>query len=260
VSKWLVSDAAETPLTPISASAGRYLEAAYYIAQEGEVVRPGRLADWLGVAAPTVTQGLARLARDRLVTIGPDRHVEFTSEGWRTAEAIVRRHRVAEVWLNRELGFDWVTADAEAQALAGVLSDRVLDRLQKALGDPTTCPHGNPIPGVPQPARELHNLADLAPSQTVRIGRISEVAEHEAPQLLNLLYAAGLTPGVGITVEQKPESASEPGVALTAANGRVHWLPVRAARAVWVELGPAVPAVVAGSGTGGQGGELPHQA
>jgi hypothetical protein len=62
---------------------------------------------------------------------------------------------------------------------------------------------------------------------------------------------------VGITVEQKPEFASEPGVALTGANGRVHWLPVRAARAVWVELGPALPAVAAGSGTGGQAGELP---
>jgi hypothetical protein len=67
-------------------------------------------------------------------------------------------------------------------------------------------------------------------------------------------------PVVGITIEQKPEFASEPGVALTAANGRVHWLPVRAALAVWVQLGPAVPAVAAGSGTGGQAGELLHQA
>lgn len=228
--------AAEATPATISPSAGRYLEAAYYIRQEGEVVRPGRLADWLGVAPPTVTQALARLSRDGLLTLGPERSVEFTADGVRTAEEIVRRHRVAEVWLNRVLGFDWVTADIEAQQLSHALSDRVLDRLQEALDNPATCPHGNAIPGVEQPSRRLQRLADLEPGQRARIGRISEVAEHEAPQLLTLLYAAGLTPGTAIILRERAATGQ---TIVVEVDNRAQRLPGWAASAVWVDLGPS---------------------
>lgn len=218
----------------VSSSAGRYLEAAYYIRNEGEVVRPGRLADWLGVAPPTVTQALARLVRVGLLASGPDRTVEFTPAGLRAAEEIVRRHRVVEVWLNRVLEFDWVSADLEAQSLAHALSDQVLDRLHEVLGRPATCPHGNPIPGVPQPAATRQSLATLPAGRSARVGRISEVAEHEAPQLLTLLYDAGLVPGTELVVEATTEAE----VVVRTATAR-HSLPGWAAAAVWVEAGAA---------------------
>lgn len=224
---------APAPPAAITSSASRYLEAAYYMSQEGEVVRPGRLADWLGVAPPTVTQALARLSRDGLVRSGPERSVEFTDAGLHAAEEVVRRHRVAEVWLNRVLGLDWVTADAEAQQLSHALSDRVLDRLQETLGNPATCPHGNPIPGVPQAARALSSLADLEPGQRARIGRISEVTEHEAPQLLTLLYAAGLIPGAEIVLR---ENSGTEKILVVGPGRSVQRLPDWAAGAVWVDV------------------------
>ncbi len=227
-----VAAAGQAQPATITPSSGRYLEAAYYIRQEGEVVRRGRLADWLGVAPPTVTQALARLTRDGLVEPGPHRSVGFTAAGLRAAEEIVRRHRVAEVWLNRVLGFDWVTADLEAQRLSYSLSDRVIDQLQRVLGNPATCPHGNPIPGVEQPAGRLHCLGGLEPGRHAKIGRISEVAEHEAPELLTLLYAAGLTPGTEVIVGNRHVSGN--GVVVEVGD-RVHQLPDWAASAIWVE-------------------------
>lgn len=244
---------AEIAPAAISPSASRYLEAAYYISQEGEVVRPGRLADWLGVAPPTVTQALARLTRDGLVRAGPERSVEFTDAGLRAAEDIVRRHRVAEVWLNRVLGLDWVTADAEAQQLSHALSDRVLDRLQKTLGNPAACPHGNSIPGVPQPARRLSRLTDLDPDRPARIGRISEVAEHEAPQLLTLLYAAGLIPGAEILLREGSDAEK---LVVVGPGGTLQRLPEWAASAIWVDVGPSNDETPQSAGTSaGQAGD-----
>jgi DtxR family Mn-dependent transcriptional regulator len=227
-----MSTPAETSTDPVvSPSAARYLEAAYYIQQEGEVVRPGRLAEWLGVAAPTVTQAVARLQRDGLLTTGSDRSIDFTRDGLRAAEDIVRRHRVVEAWLTMELGLDWVTADTEAQQLAHSFSEDVLTRMWEKLGRPRSCPHGNAIPGVPQPERDLVNLSSLARGDTSRVARISEVAEHEAPDLLTLLYEARIIPGSRLTV------LSEPGddeFVLEVGDTR-RQIPGWAASAIWVE-------------------------
>src|SRR5579884_272653 len=92
-------------------AAARYLEAIYYLSHEGEDVRPGRLAEWLGVSPPTVTVALQRLGRDGLIRMGGGRPVTLTPEGEAAAAGVVRRHRVVECWLTEDLGFDWVTAD-----------------------------------------------------------------------------------------------------------------------------------------------------
>ena len=77
------------PSLPRSETTERYLEAIYYIDHEGEVPRPGRLAEWLGVSAPTVTVSLQRLARDGLISIAGDRSVELTESGADAAATIV---------------------------------------------------------------------------------------------------------------------------------------------------------------------------
>ncbi len=179
----------------------RYLETIYYILHEGEVARPGRLAEWLGVRAPTVTVSLQRLERDGWVRIAADRSVELTDTGASAASDIVRRHRIVERWMTDVLGLDWATADKEAADLAHGMSPLVLERLDALLGEPSTCPHGNVIPGRrPPKGRPLRSLAGIAAGATAPIARISEVAEHDAPLLLGMLDRHGLHPGTDITV------------------------------------------------------------
>jgi DtxR family Mn-dependent transcriptional regulator len=179
--------------------ASRYLETIYYIDAEGEAVRSARLADWLGVTRPTVAAALRRMERDGLVSLGARKEIALTDRGRMLAEAIVRRHRIMERWLTDQLGLDWVAADEEAARLEHAVSDRVEQRIYEALGRPTSCPHGNPIPGyaVMDPA-EIR-LSVLEPGEAV-LTRVSEVAEREAPALLGYLHERGLLPGVALRV------------------------------------------------------------
>jgi DtxR family transcriptional regulator, Mn-dependent transcriptional regulator len=222
-----------------SETSERYLEAIYYIEHEGEVVRPGRLAEWLGVSAPTVTVSLQRLARDGLIRIADDRSVELTDSGADAAATIVRRHRIVERWLTDVLGLDWAAADLEAQTLTHGVSPTVLDRLDQQLGHPNTCPHGNLIPGRNPPAgRGLIRLVDLADGESATVARISEVAEHEAPQLLRILHERGIIPGVEVRVVTRAAA----GWTLRAGGSDATTVDAGTARAVWVEA-PPVPLV-----------------
>jgi DtxR family Mn-dependent transcriptional regulator len=177
-----------------------YLETIFYIAHEGEVVRPGRIAEWQGVSAPTVSATLGKLERDGWIAMASDRSVTTTERGESLAATVVRHHRLLERWLTDTLGLDWASADQEAQRLAPGLTDEVADRLAAHLGDPETCPHGNVIPGRPLPYGELVALAELDPGAAATVRRISEVAEHDAPQVLRQLEAFGLVPGASVTI------------------------------------------------------------
>ena len=130
-----------------SSTVDKYLEAIFYIAAEGDVVRPSRLAHWLDVRPPTVTNALARLLRDGWIDSHDDRSVTLTDKGVDTASALVRRHRILERWLTQVLGFDWASADDEAERLSSSISDELIDRIDASLNFPSTCPHGNVIPG-----------------------------------------------------------------------------------------------------------------
>jgi DtxR family Mn-dependent transcriptional regulator len=123
------------------------------------------------------------------------------------AEAIVRRHRIMERWLTDALGFDWVTADAEAARLEHAVSDVVEKRLYKALGKPQTCPHGNPIPGYSEAAAREVRLAGLGTGDIASISRVSEVAEREAPLLLAYLHQRNLVPGKEVRVVEVDDVA-----------------------------------------------------
>ena len=138
-----------------------YLEAIFYIWNEGEAVRSARLADWLSVSRPTVTVAVRRMSRDGLVRLNARKEIELTTTGKRMAESIVRRHRIMERWLTDGLGLDWVTADEEAARLEHAVSDVVEKRLYEVLGRPATCPHGNPIPGHSKAARNEVRLTKL---------------------------------------------------------------------------------------------------
>ncbi|MHB8719736.1 MAG: metal-dependent transcriptional regulator [Candidatus Dormibacteria bacterium] len=184
----------------------RYLETIFYIEHEGEVPRPGRIAEWLGVSPPTVSVSLQRLARDGWVSLAGDRSVHLSDAGRVAAASVVRRHRLVERWLTDVLGLDWATADREAAALAHGVSETVLERLDEHLGRPATCPHGNVIPGRRPPrGRSMMRLADLPEGARSRVVRVSEVAEHDAPQLLAVLHDGGLVPEARVRVEGREE-------------------------------------------------------
>jgi DtxR family Mn-dependent transcriptional regulator len=103
------------------------------------------------------------------------------------------------------LGLDWVTADLEAERLEHAISAVVEEKLYRALGRPRTCPHGNPIPGYSTMRANELRLSALRPGEPATITRISEVAQREAPPLLEYLHARGLHPGTRIRVEEVDE-------------------------------------------------------
>jgi DtxR family Mn-dependent transcriptional regulator len=179
---------------------GRYLEAIHYMEAEGETVRSARLADWLGVSRPTVTVALRRMTRDGIVRINTRKEIELTGRGRKAAGAIVRRHRIMERWLTDVLGLDWVAADEEAARLEHAVSDLVEHRLWEVLGQPTSCPHGNPIPGYAELNPAELRLSSLEPGAQAEVSRISEVAEREAPTLLRYLLERRLVPRMPLEV------------------------------------------------------------
>ena len=187
---------------PPSEVVAHYLEAMYYMWSEGEPLRSARLADWLGVSRPTVTVAVRRMAGYGMVRMNKRKEIELTAVGRRAAEAIVRRHRIMERWLTDGLGLDWVTADEEAARLEHAVSEVVERRLYEVLGRPTTCPHGNPIPGYSKALPREVRLATLESGTRASVSRVSEVAEREAPTLLTYLHERGLTPGRGIAVTE----------------------------------------------------------
>jgi len=217
---------------PHSATVDRYLEAIYCVAGEGEIVRPSRLAYWLGVSAPTVSDALQRLKRDGWVLLGADRSVALTENGERTATALVRRHRILERWLTDVLGFDWAAADVEADRVSSSISDAVVDQIDASMGSPSTCPHGNVIPGRVAPYGELVALADLEPGAGGHIRRISEVAEHEAPALLMMLAEHSIKEGTEVNVSH---TSLAPGDVTITVAGEPLELSIEAAKLIWVE-------------------------
>src|SRR5215467_16121442 len=130
-----------------------YLETIYNMAMEGEVVIGARLAEKFRVAPPSVTEMLKRLVRDGYVEMDERRQVMLTSQGQELAEAVLRRHRLTERFLVDMLGMEWHRVHEEACRLEHFISGAVEQRVVAALNNPTTCPHGNPIPGSVGSAR-----------------------------------------------------------------------------------------------------------
>jgi DtxR family Mn-dependent transcriptional regulator len=225
-------DLSERPEHP-SPTVERYLEAIFYIDAEGLPVRGAHLADWLGVAQPTVAAALQRMSRAGLVESSLTKDLSLTQAGRDLASKIVRRHRIAERWLVDVLQFDWLTADQEASRLAHALSDEVASRMFELIGRPSTCPHGNPIPGVDGTAvfRPERELASLSPGDRSRLVRISEVAEHEVPDLLHFLGVNGFTLGGEIEMVETSRGA---GTVSVRVGERVVSMATEVAGKVWV--------------------------
>src|SRR6059058_366214 len=125
-----------------------YLRTVYELEEEGIVPLRARIAERLRQSGPTVSQTVARMERDGLVTVEGDRHLELTTEGMRLATRVMRKHRLAERLLVDVIGLDWELVHAEACRWEHVMSESVERRLLELLDHPTESPYGNPIPGL----------------------------------------------------------------------------------------------------------------
>ena len=134
-----------THVTPVMEE---YLRAILDLGIAGRPVIGRRLADWLRVAPPTVTVTLQRLEKEGLVSFNPRKEISLSKGGAAIAVAAARRHHLAERLLTDFMGFDWARAHDEAERWRHTLTEETERLLWEALGRPTTCPHGNPIPGT----------------------------------------------------------------------------------------------------------------
>src|SRR5947209_9015891 len=190
---------------PLSPTVEEYLETIYNMNMEDEVVIGARLAEKFRVAPPTVTETLKRLVRDGYVEMDNKRQVTLTEAGNQAAEAVLRRHRLTERFLTDMLGMQWHQVHEEACRLEHFISGAVEARVVTSLNNPTTCPHGNPIPGLVPNARSYLKdrgavrLSSIGAGQQATILGISEVVEDEEALIL-YLHEKGLTPGTQLTI------------------------------------------------------------
>src|SRR5436309_12525728 len=178
-----------------------YLEAVYELQEEGTPVIQARLAERLGHAPPSVSEMIGRLRGDAYLE-AEGRALRLTSKGRKRAESVVRKHRLAERLLTDVIGLEWHKAHLEAGRWEHVISDEVEGLLVKLLDNPTTCPHGNPIPGTTGSAETLIALADSQPGSRVRLARVTEQVETDL-ESLTYLSLHGFVPGTFATVRSK---------------------------------------------------------
>jgi DtxR family Mn-dependent transcriptional regulator len=177
-----------------------YLKAIYQLSEEAKPVIAARIAAETGVSPSTIFATLRRLAKEGYVSINRRKEIHLTNDGKKVAEKIVRRHFLTERFLTDLLGLDWAKAHQEAHRLEHAISQEVEERLAKLLKNPTTCPHGNPIPGASSgPAPKTSPLSEAVDGQQVELDYITEGGERDA-RLLSFLEKHGLRPGVKIHV------------------------------------------------------------
>ena len=187
-----------------------YLRTIYELVEEGIVPLRARIAERLHQSGPTVSQTVARMERDGLLTVQGDRHLELTDEGQRLATRVMRKHRLAERLLTDVIGLDWELVHAEACRWEHVISESVELRLMELLDHPTESPYGNPIPGLDElgeavagefreGVQPLSDVKVAAEPSRMRIGRIGEEAQKDEA-LMGALRRVGALPGREVSV------------------------------------------------------------
>jgi DtxR family Mn-dependent transcriptional regulator len=177
-----------------------YLEAILEIEEEGTVPIRARLVERLGLSAPAVSETVNRLVDHGYAELLDDRSQRLTPKGREVATSVVRRHRLAERLLVDVIGLEWEKVHREADRWEHAISADVEEKLVLLLGDPGTCPHGNPIPGsASAPTVPLGApLATTAPGK-VLVQRISEKVEIDDVAIA-FLAKAQLIPGLDAVV------------------------------------------------------------
>jgi DtxR family Mn-dependent transcriptional regulator len=208
-----------------------YLAAIYDLAGTDKPVIGARLARHMHVSAPSITEAIRRMQKDGYIRVGGRKEIRLTTKGLGIAETMARRHRLIERWLTDELGLDWSRAHDEAHRLEHSLSPVVEERLAEKLGMPSTCPHGNPIPGMPAPEAHRPIPLNQAPAgHPFVVERITEEAEADR-QLLRFLWESGIRPGSRVVVSEIAPYAGTVSIML---DGRTITMGINASNKIWV--------------------------
>jgi DtxR family Mn-dependent transcriptional regulator len=180
-----------------------YLHAVYDLEEDGVPVIRARIAERLGYSAPSVTEMVRRLVDEGYLRV-QNRSLRLTTKGRELAESVVRRHRLAERLLTDVIGLEWYKAHREAGRWEHVISDDVEEKLRALLGNPVTCPHGNPIPGEPRPPAlaTMRPLTACEVGERVRIDRVNETLEWDYESLA-YLDDHGVRPGAVLEIRSR---------------------------------------------------------
>ena len=189
-----------------------YLRTIFELEEEGIVPLRARIAERLGHSGPTVSETVARMERDGLLTLAGDRHLELSAQGRQRATRVMRKHRLAERLLLDVIGLEWEFVHDEACRWEHVMSERVERKILALIGEHRERPYGNPIPGLDELGEPLNegfrlgvtNLVDLVADGpiVVTVRRIGEPAQVE-PEALGLLTQADLMPGRRVRVSRE---------------------------------------------------------
>ncbi len=214
-----------------------YLRTVLELEEEGVPALRARIAERLHQSGPTVSQTVARMERDGLLTVEDDRHLALTDTGRARAVSVMRKHRLAELLLVNVIGMPYEDAHDEACRWEHVMSESVEQRVYELLGRPTRSPYGNPIPGlhefdgrVPSEATGdgvERNLAFPGLSGKVIVSRICESLQTDA-DVLRELHAAGVDPGANVVIAQERDAV------VVERNGDLVRLPREVASRVFV--------------------------
>src|SRR6266568_5966398 len=178
-----------------------YLKTIYHLSDQGGFASTSDIASRLAVAPPSVSGMVKRLSETGLIEHVPYRGVQLTAQGRRAALRMIRRHRILELYLTQQLGYDWGGVHAEAERLEHAVSDDLIERMASALGHPQYDPHGDPIPTAAGEIEEaeLVSLAAAAAGAKLELRQVGT----QDPARLRYLAEQGLTPGVLLTVTER---------------------------------------------------------
>jgi DtxR family Mn-dependent transcriptional regulator len=184
----------------ITPAAEDYLRTIFVLGEEIQPVIAARVADDMGVSPSTMVMTLRRLEGQGYLTVERRKEIHLTPKGKKVAEGILRRHFLTERLLTDILGMDWVKAHQEAHRLEHAISAEVEEKLAKLLRHPSTCPHGNRIPGEGSGSRRKEiPLHQVMAGKEVVMERITEGGERDA-RLLGFMQDHHLFPGAKIQV------------------------------------------------------------
>jgi len=176
-----------------------YCETIFELREDDLDVIQARIADRLRVSRPSVSEMIKRMTDESLIEVAGGK-ITLTPTGEVLAVRVVRRHRIAERFITDILGLSWSLAHREAGRWEHVMSHEVETAMSRLLGEPTTCPHGNPIPGSGYTPPEAKKLSELTSGQDFTVSRIPEELEF-TPGMLEFLEKSHLVPGSHGTVQ-----------------------------------------------------------